>query len=407
MTTVRERAQQRAREAGPALDGEARDFSLVLGGPLYQLYRKAHLTGDVLELAARRILVIPMLAWLPVALIALIDSLLGQSARIHFFTDLEVQIRFLVALPILIFAELIVHARITPVVRRFVELRMIREEDRPLFDRAIQSAVRLRNSIPLELSLIIFVYAMGLWAWIYRAPITTATWYALPGGPWNLTPAGYWYVFLSIPLARFILLRWYLRLFIWYRFLWQVSRLRLRLMASHPDRSGGLSFLGRSAYAFGPLVFAQGAILAGMVATRVLYMGQNLMQFKMQIAGFVAFFVLAILGPLIVFTPQLAAAKRKALAEYGQLAQDYVEDFEKKWVRRDPEAPEELLGTGDIQSLADLGNSYTVVKEMRPIPFGVQDISRLAITTLAPFLPLLLTVFSPDELLMRLVKIVF
>src|SRR5215469_9501098 len=41
------------------------DFSLVLGGPLFQLFRKAHLTGDTLELLHRRILIIPLIAWLP------------------------------------------------------------------------------------------------------------------------------------------------------------------------------------------------------------------------------------------------------------------------------------------------------------------------------------------------------
>jgi hypothetical protein len=406
MTTVQERLRQDLPETASE-PPEVRDFSLVLGGPLYQLFRKAHLSGDAMELATRRVILIPLILWLPLALLSAIDSFLGRSAPIGFFKDLEVQVRFLVALPALILAELIVHERITPVVRRFVERRMIRHEDKPRFEHAIQSAVRLRNSIPLELSLIAFVYGLGLWLWNGRGAITTATWYALPGGRWNLTPAGYWYVFLSIPLAQFILLRWYMRLFIWYRFLWSVSRLKLRLFPMHPDRCGGLAFLGRSAYAFSPVVFAQGAILAGMVGTRVLFMGQNLLSFKLQIAGFVAFFVLAILGPLAMFSRQMNTAKRKALAEYGQLAQDYVEEFDRKWVRRDPDPGEELLGTGDIQSLADLGNSYSVVKEMHPLPFGLQDMSRLAIATLAPFLPLLFTVFSPDELLMRLVKIVF
>jgi hypothetical protein len=33
------------------------DFSLVLGGPLYQIVRRAHLSGEALELLRRRILV--------------------------------------------------------------------------------------------------------------------------------------------------------------------------------------------------------------------------------------------------------------------------------------------------------------------------------------------------------------
>jgi hypothetical protein len=95
------------------------------------------------------------------------------------------------------------------------------------------------------------------------------------------------------------------------------------------------------------------------------------------------------------------------LAEYGQLAQDYVEEFDRKWIHRDRASADDLLGSGDIQSLADLGNSYSVVGEMRPVPFKLADVTRLAAATAAPFLPLLLTVFSLEELIMRLIKIVF
>jgi hypothetical protein len=229
----------------------------------------------------------------------------------------------------------------------------------------------------------------------------------MPGGRWHLTPAGFWYVFVSIPILQFILLRWYVRLFIWFRFLWQVSRINLNLIPTHPDRCAGLAFVGKSAYAFGPILFAQGAMLAGLVAGRVLYRGESLLSFKLQIAGFIVFFVLAILGPLLMFTPRMARAKRKGLADYGQLAQDYVERFERKWIFHDLTPAEDLLGAADIQSLADLGNSYALVREMRPVPFGLDDMARLAAATAAPLLPLLLTIFSPEELILRIIKIVF
>ena len=41
---------------------------------------------------------------------------------------------------------------------------------------------------------------------------------------------------------------------------------------------------------------------------------------------------------------------------------------------------------------------------MNVLPFAVQDISRLALTTAAPLAPLVLTVFSLNELVMRLLK---
>jgi hypothetical protein len=138
-----------------------------------------------------------------------------------------------------------------------------------------------------------------------------------------------------------------------------------------------------------------------------LYTGESLLSFKLQVAGFVVFFVLVVLGPLLMFTPKMAGAKRKGLADYGLVAQRYVDGFERKWVLGEHAPSEELLGSGDIQSLADLGNAYAMVREMRPVPFGLDDMTRLAAATAAPLLPLLLTIFSPEELLLRIVKVVF
>src|SRR4051794_32085318 len=144
------------------------DFSLVLGGPIFQLLRNSHLAGDSLELLYRRLLIITMVAWLPLLLLTALGSSGGSAGRLSFFHDVEVHVRFLVALPVLIGAELIVHLRLRPVVRRFVERRIVLPEDLPRFHRAIESAVRLRNSIPVELGLVVVVYSVGLWFWQNR-----------------------------------------------------------------------------------------------------------------------------------------------------------------------------------------------------------------------------------------------
>jgi len=386
--------------------GEPEDFSLVLGGPLFQLLQKAHLEGDSLELLNRRIIASILLTWFPLLILSALGTNVGGVGRISFFRDIEVHARFLAALPILIAAELVVHSRIRPIVRRFVEWRIVLPKDTPAFHKAVESAVKIRNSVSLELALLAAVYTMGLWVWNSRSELGLVTWYALRGGRWNLTPAGYWYVFVSLPIFQFILLRWYMRLLVWFRFLWQVNRIELNLVPTHPDRCGGLSFLGKSSYAYAPILFAQGTILAGIVADRVLYHGESLQSFKFQIGGFIVFFVFVVLGPLLMFSVRMARIRRKGLADYGLFAQRYVESFDQKWVRASfPSA--ELLGTGDIQSLADLGNSYDIVREMRVVPFGLQDVARLAVATAAPLSPLLLTIFSFEELISRLIKVVF
>jgi hypothetical protein len=327
---------------------------------------------------------------------------------IPFLHDVEANVRFLIALPVLIAAEVVVNRRISPLVRRFVERRIVETEDLPAFNAAVNSALRVRNSVVVELALLALVYTLGLWIWWNQVALKTDTWYALPDATHlHLTLAGYWYAFVSVPFFQFILLRWYMRLALWFRLLWQVSRLNLHLTAAHPDRAGGIGFLGNSSYAFSPILFAEGAMLSGLIANRILYEGRNLLSFKMEAAGFICFFVLLIVGPLVMFTPRLTLTKRQGSAEYGLLANQYVFGFEDKWLRSGAPSVKELLGTGDIQSLSDLGSSYSVVREMRIVPFGLQDITRLAGATAAPLLPLTLTIISLEELLTRLIKLIF
>jgi len=395
--------------AQPEISNEAPEFSLVLGGPLFDLFRRARLSGHTLEFARRRVVVIAGVAWLPLLFLALIGGhAIGGPLQIPFLYDIEAQVRFLIALPILIVAEGIVHSRLVHTVRRFVERRVIVPEDMRKFHAAIDSAMRIRNSLAVELTLLILVYTLGLWVWRSQIATGSPSWYTKPEGTaLHLTLAGYWYVFVSIPIFQFMLVRWYLRFFIWFQFLWRVSKLNLRLIATHPDRAAGIGFLGQSAYAFGPILFAQGTMLAGLIANRVLHGGENLMAFKMELAGLVVFMILLLFSPLLSFNPALSRVKREGLRAYGRLGSRYVEAFEQKWIRGAAPNDEELLGSADIQSLTDLGNSFAVIQEMRVVPFSVKDLVRLAAITAAPLLPLTLTVFSLEELVTRVIKILF
>ena len=386
------------------------DFSLVLGGPLFQFLRRAHLSDDALELARKRIVVIALLAWLPLLLLSALEGhLLGGSVAIPFLMDVEVHIKFLVAIPLMVSAELVVHRRMRRLLKQFLERNLIPERAMPRFDAAIQSAFRLRNSTFAEVLLLAFVYGVGvLIIWRHYMALDAPTWYATPSAEGSrLSLAGMWYAYLSLPIFQFLLLRWYFRLFIWTRFLWQVSRIDLNLVPTHPDRNGGLGFLSLTVYSFMPLLMAHGAIVAGNLANRIFYLGSALPEFKGEIALMVVFLLCVVLGPLLVFAPQLAQAKRTGLREYGTLAQRYVREFDDKWLRGGAPADEPLVGSGDIQSLADLGNSYEVVRTMNAAPVSKDAILRLAAAVLVPIVPLALTMMPLEELLKKLLGILF
>src|SRR5512143_1625014 len=389
---------------------ETIDFSLVLGGPLYQLFRRAHLSGDALELLRKRVIVISLFAWLPLLLLsAASGQLLGGAVAIPFLTDVEVHVRFLVALPLLIAAELVVHRRMRLVIKQFLERRMIPDDARGRFDAAIASAFRLRNSVLAEVLLIAIVYGVGvLVVWRQYAAFDASSWYTVKtDSGFKLSLAGMWYGYVSVPIFQFLLVRWYFRILIWARFLWQVSRIDLSLVPTHPDRVGGLGFLSTIVYAFMPLALAHGALLAGLLANRIFYLGDTLPEFQIEIALVVIFVQCLVLAPLFLFSAQLAAARRMGLREYGALAERYVREFDAKWLRGGAPADEPLVGSGDIQSLADLGNSFAVVRSMRLAPVSRDAILRLSAAVLLPVVPLLLTMMPWEELLKKLLGMVF
>lgn len=396
-------------EAAADPPGPREDFSVFLGGPLYQMLRRTRLSDDALQLVRRRILVISLLAWLPLFLLALLEGHAFGGVAIPFVADAEVHVRFLVAVPLLIAAELLVHQRMRPIPQIFLDRHLIAQEALPRFREALAGVLRLRNSVLAEVVLLLLVYGLGvLVVWRHYIAIDATTWYAAPSDTGRrLSLAGTWFGYVSLPIFQFLLFRWYFRVLIWARFLWQVSRLPMTLLPMHPDRAGGLGFLSLSVQGFVAIAVAHGAMAAAYLADRILHTGATLPAFLFEIAAILVFVLVLALGPLLVFANQLAAAKRTGTLEYNTLAERYVRAFDTKWLRGGAPEGEELLGSGDIQSLTDLGSSLDVVKEMRVVPIVRADVLALALATLAPISPLLLTMMPLDELLQKLVGVLF
>ena len=391
------------------LADEPADFSFVLGGPLYQLLRRSRLSDEALTLVHRRVLAALLITWVPLLVLSLLEGRAwwGQ-VEVPFLLNAEVHTRFLVALPLLLVAELTVHVRMRRLLGQFAARNLVAAADKPRVDSALDAALRLRNSVAAELLLIVVIVAVGFPLRGYIA-VDANTWAGAAGGAGfdNLSLGGWWHTLISLPLYQFLMLRWYFRLFIWTRFLWHVSRISLRLVPTHPDRVGGLGFLTNIVYAFTPLLVAHGALLAGLIADRIFFDGAKLPQFTVEIIGFVGVLVFLVLCPLMVFAGQLARAKRTGLGEYGVLAQEYTREFDAKWLRGARDRSEPLVGSADIQSLADLGNSFEVIKTMRLVPFTKETVFQLGVVTVAPIAPLLLTMISFEELLKRLLTAVF
>jgi hypothetical protein len=386
---------------------ESEDFSLVLGGPLYQLLLRTRFITPPFGNLGWRIAVITGLAWLPLVVLTLAGGRFAGGVQVPFLYDFEVHARLLFAVPLMVLAELVVHVRMRAIARQFIERHIITDKVRAQFDAALSSAMRLRNSVAVELAILLVVAIAGPWIWRSAVALSSNAWSASVGGGGPIpTAAGRWYVFVSVPIFQFLLLRWYFRIIIWWRFLFQVSRLDLNLVPLHPDRCCGLGFLGNVAAAFAPLLMAHTGVLSGFIANRILHDGASLPAYKFEIAAMAAFLLLVVLGPLCVFVPVLNRARLAGLRTYGRLASDYVVDFASKWTGDAPTASEPLLGTSDLQSMADLDSSFEIVQQIKLVPFSIQGVVRFLVVIGIPLAPLALTMFSVEELMEHLVKLV-
>ena len=378
--------------AKAAVNREPPEFSLAVGGPLYETYLRTHLADPPLGLVHRRLVAYLLITWVPLCLLSAFDAR-GADGTVSFLRDIDVHTRLLIALPLFVVAEPFVHGRLTGAVRQFIDRGLIAPGDLRRFAAAVVSSVKLRNSPLLEIAILLVAFIGGQWVWESRVSLNVGTWYNNDGADGStLTLAGRWYAFVSLPLFRFLALRWLVRLIVvWYRFLWLVSRIPLRLNALHPDRTGGLGFLNTSVFAFAPILLANSSLLSGMVAQRIWYEGAALPQFKMEILGVVVVLMLLVLLPQTFFAIQLERTWRTGGGEYGILGSRYVDEFRRKWLTLRPHTRESLVGSADIQSLADLANAYEVIRDMYLVPITRTTVLRLGVLTIIPLLPLVLT----------------
>jgi hypothetical protein len=392
--------------AEAATSREPHDFSLVVGGPLYRAYLRTRLADAQLGRVPRRLLAFFLITWAPLAVLSAIDTHTARAA-VSFAGDIDAHARLLLALPLLVVAEPIVHQRLTLVVRQFIDRGLIAPVDLRRYIAAVVSSVKLRNSATFEGLVLLVAIVGGHWLWESRMSLNVGTWYNDRGadGATHLTLAGRWYVLVSLPIFRFLAFRWLARLIVvWYRFLWLVSRIPLRLNALHPDRTGGLGFLNASPFAFVPILVAETSLLSALIAERIWHEGATLPQFKFEILAVVAFLMLLVLLPQMFFTFQLERAWRFGAADYGVLGSHYVEGFRRKWLCAHPHTRESLVGSADIQSLADLANAFEVIRGMYLVPISRDTVLRLGLVIVMPLLPLVLTMIPFDQIVDRAIQ---
>lgn len=380
------------------------NFSLMRGGPTHRLLDRLRLIGPGTRSATWLCVVLLALTFIPPAMYCALDGTLWRSDHgVPLLRDYAVLSRFLLALPVLVLLAPRSDEILRQAARQFAHASMVAPSRQPAVRHELGTVRRLRDARTPEL--VCLLLAVGASA-IYGPSLGdrlpgVASWSV--GADGRLTQAAVWLHYVSMPLFRFVVLVWLWRLLLWTCLLWKLVRLRLDLHASHPDGAAGLGFLGLAQERFAVLSLANGFVLCGAFANHMVYLGESMFTLRYLIAGYVIGSSALVLAPLLLLAPTMLRVKRHALLRYDALGNRAARTFDRRWPRGMPAGDErELLDAPDSSALCDFTGVYGTIKNLPALPIGRWSVVRIVLYAAAPLAPLLLLVFSVDELAERL-----
>lgn len=376
------------------------DSPLFELGPPQRLQRRLVLARPDRPHITRRALLAVFAGWIPLLVLALAG---GHASA--FFYDMSVHARMLLAVPLLIIAEKVCAERLTEIAWQFLHADLVEQRELAAFDEMIASTKRLLNSPVAEILIVVLAYIfMGI-AVVTVPQEEFALWHKPDeGGGYSL--AGWWNVLVSLPLLQIVLFSWLWRWLLWVRFLWLASKLTLRIVPPHPDGAGGIGFLGYSLQAYAMVAFALGVIVAGSAANGVLEGGSPFAH-KFLVGGMAALVVAGLTLPLLFFSAGLAAAWRRGVFFYGELASYAGLRFEEKWADREKRGGLDALSEPDSSALADLYQVVSNAYGMRGAPIDIKSMLALVAAMLLPFLPVLLMTVPLDLIFKQMLSLLF
>ena len=360
----------------------------VLGGPLHHAGRRLGLVrGDT-----NTIMLGLALGWGPWLLIVGLALFEGVADRMLSMALVAAHARLLLVIPLIFICESWVTPRMAACVDTMTRSGVVSAEDRPVLDAEVSRTRRWANWWWPEAACLVVAVLLDVTGTRLQTYGESGTY-----DPARESLSFLIYVHVGLLVFRFLVFRTTWKLALWGWFLWRVSRLNLHLISGHPDRAGGLGSLEGVHERFTPLVAALSVLECATLAESISTGTLAVTAVYPTLALLLLLDGVLFLGPLLVFTDKLWAGRTKGVGLYNGLAARYVKEFEAKWLEGTP-PDEPLVGTPDLQSLADLANAISVVKGMRWVTVGPRLLTIMTIAAVVPLAPLVLFRYPVAEL---------
>lgn len=382
-------------------DAEDGRLSLIRRGPTYALLGRLGLLAADGSPTAKTGLAFALLAWLPLAVLTLIDRIDGGIAvGPAFLADFNAYARTLIAPLVLVMTERGAEPRLGRLLESFRHAGLVPDSNRAEFRALLETAGRRCEQTLVEALLLVAAYVLSVFAVRHSLVVSGGFWAgSIVDGRAVFTPAGWWLVLVAQPLLMFLVLRWLWRFGAWVALFRSIGRLPLALVATHQDRAGGLGFMTLFPTMFIPFVFALSCVVAASALQEVVYTDMTVRQLGAAAVAWIALVLIICVGPLVTFMPLLMRFKSRLLIEYGEFVARHNREAERVLAA----APtSQLPGAAPISSICDIGAGLDTIRQIKPIPVDLTSVLALAITAAIPMLPVAAVEVPIVELLKKI-----
>jgi hypothetical protein len=387
-------------KAYPFLD----NFSITESGLLHKLLVRVKLDGVSKKNVIKRILFIAAITWLPMLVLsALQGQLIGNSVDVSFWKDFSCHTRYLIIIPILILAERSVDFHLKELTAQFFKSGILDKNDLGGYEAIKKKVTSLASSYRADILIILVIILNVVLRWHKLEADKTSIWMFLAGSESSsLSWGGIYFALVSLPFLQFIMFRWVWRWIIWLIYFSRLSKLPLKLNSAHPDKAGGLGFLGYPPGPFTQVLFAIAILFSATIAEKIFFLHERLPAYYPVMTGFAVLSILMNLVPLLVFIKPLQIQRRKGFFEYSALIQEHHRQFDEKWLQRPHVEP--LPGIPDASSMTDFNTSFDVVRSMNVIPFDIKIMLSSILIAILPMLPLFAFEYNLVDLIAKVLK---
>lgn len=374
-----------------------------------KLILKAGIAGNSMQAQIIRAVIPMLICWVPLAIFTTLDGTFWTGdITTSFITSFDTQLRFLISLPLFILSERMVTPKLELILQQFISSGIISKQDKEEYLLTIKKRTRFLKSHWTDLAVLVVCYIQAFAVLTYESTFThLISWQMeiMDGEP-NLNFAGYWITLIGKPFILFLFYRWILRIIVWGTILRRTSRLDLNLFAIHPDRCGGLGFLGYSIRYFSPVAFAISVTVAGNISDFMLIENVHLAELKFAIAGYFLLITLIFTLPLVPFIKKLIEKREKSIFENNDFANGMYREFRKQLSKGYENVNNDDLKLPYYSSICDLNGVMENALGMKFMPFTIKDLIPLWTMAGIPFLGVIIIEVPVAELFRTIISFV-